>query len=264
MPSAGEVDQFVYCPHNWWLARQGVDEQSAGSRRGMSEHDAKGVAIKDIEAAKRDYRAGMVWSFRILLVAATLTLVTMELLQAQQRELHVPFLVVALALLALSTAMLVVALDAERRYRKRQRDSGVVPGELVDSDLVKEAELLSDAEWGLSGRPDYILQTERGLVPVEVKTGNTPPKPYESHVMQVATYMRLLEANTGKPPDYGLITYPDGVFRVAWDDEIKKKLRRTLDAMKEAQEAGRADRDHHHKGRCLGCARREACDQRLA
>lgn len=264
MPSAGEVDQFVYCPHNWWLARQGVDEQSEGSRRGIHDHVKKGGALRDIERAKRDYRAGMVWSFRILLVAASLTLVTMELFFTGDRPVHIPFMALALVMLSLSTGMLVLALDAQRRYRTTQRSEGVVPGTLVDSDLADEAKLLLDPEWDLSGRPDYVLETEKGVVPVEVKTGNTPPRPYESHVMQVAVYLRLLEANTGRPPEYGLITYPEGVFRVGWDDKNRKKLQAVLERLATAKAEGQADRDHHHRGRCLGCARRHACDQRLA
>lgn len=264
LPSAGEIDQFVYCPHNWWLAKQGVDRQSEGSRRGIHDHEAKGAALSDIERAKRDYRAGIVWSFRILLVAASITLVTMELFAARERELHIPFMTTALVLLSLSTGMLVIALDAQRRYKATQREKGVIPGELVDSDMSQEAKLLTDPEWDLSGRPDYVLETEGGMVPVEVKTGNTPPKPYESHVMQVATYLRLLEVSTHRRPEYGLITYPEGVFRVDWNEQNEQKLRDTVARIEAARAAGKADRDHNHKGRCLGCARRGSCDQRLA
>jgi hypothetical protein len=34
--------------------------------------------------------------------------------------------------------------------------------------------------------------------------------------------------------------------------------------MAEAKAAGKADRDHEQPGRCRGCARRDACEQRLA
>ena len=99
--------------------------------------------------------------------------------------------------------------------------------------------------------------------PVEVKTGHTPPKPYPNHVLQVSCYLRLLEAN-GRTPPYGLVNYPEGVFRIAWGEPQKADLRATLDRIEAARKAGKADRDHEQPGRCRGCARRSACEQRLA
>ena len=102
-----------------------------------------------------------------------------------------------------------------------------------------------------------------GLIPVEVKSGRTPDKPYEGHVLQVAAYLRLLEVDQGKPPAYGLITYPEGTFRVEWDDDVRGYLRATIAKIHDAVAAGGADRDHEHVGRCLGCARRDECEQKL-
>jgi CRISPR-associated exonuclease Cas4 len=256
VPSAGEVEQFVYCAHNWLLAQRGIDEQDAGSRRGVAQHAATGRAARAAEQASKDRRAGLNWSFRILAVAASATFLTLEVLYLRSEELHLIFLTTALVLTTSSAGLLAVALDAEVRERRARKASGLV-GDLVDSDLEGEGKVLTDAQWDLRGSPDSLLATESGTIPVELKTGHTPDRPYESHVMQLAVYMRLLEAR-GEPPPYGLLQYPEGTFRVAWDDEVRARLRVTLDRMKAAKKSGRADRDHQVPGRCRGCEQRLA------
>ena len=44
---------------------------------------------------------------------------------------------------------------------------------------------------------------------------------------------------------------------------MRDRLRGVLARMQEAEAAGAADRDHNHVARCKGCARRDACKQRL-
>src|SRR3972149_2334260 len=61
----------------------------------------------------------------------------------------------------------------------------------------------------LVGKPDYLIQSKQGLIPVEVKTGRTPARPFESHVFQVAAYCALVERNFKQRPPYGIIRYPE-------------------------------------------------------
>jgi CRISPR/Cas system-associated exonuclease Cas4 (RecB family) len=262
--SAGEVEQFAYCAHNWWLAREGATGDGAGSKRGVSEHKRLGGELQAAEVQKRDVRQGFNWSFRFLLVAASATFLTLELVFLRQHPHHILFLTMALVLVSASAGTMVIALDAQRRLKVTQDKGEIITSHrLLDSDLGGGGQLLVDKEWDLTGTPDYLLDTPGGPVPVEVKTGHTPPKPYPNHVLQVSCYMRLLEAN-GRTPPYGLVNYPDGVFRVAWGEPQKADLRATLARMADARVAGKADRDHDQVGRCKGCARRDACEQRLA
>jgi CRISPR/Cas system-associated exonuclease Cas4 (RecB family) len=264
MPSAGEVEQFAYCAHNWWLARKGIDPAGPGSQRGIAEHRQGGQALASAELDKREYRRAVAWSFRFLAVAASLTVLTLELLYLRQSPQHIIFLTTALVLVASSGGLLVIALTSQEEYRAKQRAGNLVPGQVVDSDLAGGGRILHDHKLGLSGAPDYVLQTQHGMVPVEVKTGMTPKRPFESHVLQVASYLQLLETMTGAAPEYGLLTYPEGTFRVGWDDALRTRLHAALARMAAAQAAGKADRDHSEPGRCRGCARRDACAQRLA
>ncbi|MEA3144332.1 MAG: CRISPR-associated exonuclease Cas4 [Thermoplasmata archaeon] len=264
MPSAGEVEQFAYCAHNWWLARRGVDSATAGSVRGIQEHARGGEAIASAELDKKEYRRALAWAFRFLAMAGSVTVLALELLFLRQTPQHYLFLTLALVLVASSGGLLVIALTVQETYRATQQAGRIVPGHVIDSDLAGEGQVLTDPALGLSGKPDYVLKTAHGLVPVEVKTGQTPQRPYDSHALQVASYLHLLEANTGKAPEYGLLTYPQGTFRIGWDDGLRAKLKATLERMAAAEAAGKADRDHEQPGRCRGCARRAACDQRLA
>lgn len=263
MPAAGEVEQFVYCPHNWWLARQGVDRHDEGSRRGIAEHGAVDKAHEAVERRKETYRDGLRWSFRVLGVSGSVTFLTLELVFLRAHPLHWAFLLVALIMVSASAALLSVALYSQREYKAMQQAAGIVPGRVLDRGLPGGGDPMEDPEWGVTGKPDYVIHSEDGPVPVEVKTGNTPPRPYESHRMQVAVYCRLLAA-AGQTPPHGLITYPKGAFRVPWDDDVQHRLQTVLARMAAAQDAGKADRDHEHVGRCRGCARREQCEQKLA
>jgi len=101
-------------------------------------------------------------------------------------------------------------------------------------------------------------------VPVLVKSGKAPREPYESHRLQLACLLRLAEVRDGQRPNYGLIAYKDGLFAVAWDGTLEARLRETLARMEAARAASKADRDHEDPRRCRGCARRGACEQRLA
>lgn len=262
MPSAGEVERFGYCAHNWWLSRQGVE---GGHGSGVKEHDRKGREQAAVERGRLDARDWLRWSFRILAVAASATFLALEIIYIQDNvDLDWAFLLMAIVILTMSIGLLVVALITEAEARRKARDAGLIPAELVDSDLAGDAELLHDPEWNITGRPDYIIRTHGGMIPVEVKTGKTPQRPHENHVLQLACYLRLVEVKTGQRPTYGLVTYPDGTFRVEWDDDMRAYLKGTLERMRAATAGGKADRDHEHVGRCRGCARREACDQRLA
>ncbi|MEA3189457.1 MAG: CRISPR-associated exonuclease Cas4 [Thermoplasmata archaeon] len=264
MTSAGEVEQFAYCAHNWLLARHGVEGNLPGTQRGIEEHRAAGAALASSQREERDFRAGLAWSLRISLVGLSILLVVLAVALLENSLVSLLALAVALLVLLASSALLTVALASQVRARRIQRAAHLVPGQVLQDDLGAQAPLLEDPTWGISGRPDYLLQTRSGTVPVEVKTGRTPDAPYRSHALQLACYLRLVEATSGRAPEYGFLSYPGGTFRVEWDDALREDLRQTVERLAVARASGVADRDHDQPGRCRGCARRAACDQRLA
>ncbi|MCS7087478.1 MAG: CRISPR-associated protein Cas4 [Thermoflexales bacterium] len=145
------------------------------------------------------------------------------------------------------------------------RRSGLPMGRVIYSDTrawQPNMRTFVSPRYRLVGRPDYLVQTTRGVVPVEVKSTRAPAQPYASHLMQIAAYCLLIEESFGKPP-YGIICYTDRQFAVDYTPGLREMLIATLRAMREALHAGCADRSHAETARCQGCGYRDRCDQAL-
>jgi CRISPR-associated exonuclease Cas4 len=171
---------------------------------------------------------------------------------------------VALACLA-GLAVLAGGLALWRAARAR-RATGLPGGRIVYADTggwrAPDSPLFS-AHYGLTGKPDYLVQTRAGLIPVEVKSGSAPPQPYPSHVLQLAAYCLLVEEAEGRAPGHGLIKYADALFQVDYTPALRRELLATLDAMRQAHSRGEPARSHDEPRRCAGCGYRPLCDQAL-
>jgi CRISPR-associated exonuclease Cas4 len=122
---------------------------------------------------------------------------------------------------------------------------------------------LYDRDLDLLGRPDYLVETPKGVVPVEVKSGPAPSSPYDSHILQLAAYCRLVEVNRGKRPPYGILKYADRAFAVDYTPGLENALLDVIAEMRRG-EGSAPDRSHEMPQRCRGCGFRETCDQSLA
>lgn len=148
---------------------------------------------------------------------------------------------------------------------RRQAQAGLPAGRVVYLDpagLEPVAETLYDAMLDLAGRPDYLVATRHGLVPVEAKSGRAPLQPHESHVLQLAAYCRLVQAAFDRRPGQGILKYADRALAVEYTPGLEARLLDELAEMRRA-ELRAPDRSHHSPGRCRGCGLREVCDQRL-
>lgn len=119
-------------------------------------------------------------------------------------------------------------------------------------------------EYGLVGKPDYIVRRGRHLVPVEVKPGRRARTPYDSDLMQLAAYCLLMEATTGKRPPFGILRYADATFEIPFDDRRRRELLDTLAAMHADMTSEYVPRSHDEPGRCGGCGFAERCEESLA
>lgn len=115
----------------------------------------------------------------------------------------------------------------------------------------------------LVGKPDSILHTKDGLVPVEVKSSRRPEQPYFSHIMQLISYCLLVEINREKPKK-GLIQYRDGEpFVVGYTDELKNKLLEILGEMRGYIKTKKAPvLDSVNMNKCNGCKYGRKCRQK--
>jgi CRISPR-associated exonuclease Cas4 len=122
---------------------------------------------------------------------------------------------------------------------------------------------LFSAEHQLAGRPDYLVATRRGTIPVEVKSGNVGSGPYPAHVLQLAAYCLLVEEQEGQAPPHGILKYADRAFEVEFTPALCERLLQTLVHMRHDLHASDVDRSHEGPGRCRGCGYRPRCDQSL-
>ncbi len=157
-----------------------------------------------------------------------------------------------------------------RQSWRGQKETGLPVAQVSvvydDSGAEEEvAEPLFSARYGLTGKPDYVLQTRDGPVPVELKPLRRAVQPYESDILQLAAYCLLLEDVWETPPLYGLLRYRDRTFRIEWSDQLRDSLLDTLDEMRElldfeAYEGGSLPAPQHDMSvRCDACGFRYIC-----
>ena len=150
----------------------------------------------------------------------------------------------------------------------RQRQAAGLPGgRIIYTDTRGWGKLekpLFNAALGLTGKPDYLIQQNGQIIPVEVKSGRAPEAPYDSHIYQLASYCLLLEKTYGKRPPYGIIHYEGRDFAVDYTRELEASLLDLLAEMKRDEAKKEVPRSHEQASRCKRCGFRDVCDQKVA
>jgi CRISPR-associated exonuclease Cas4 len=153
------------------------------------------------------------------------------------------------------------------RARSARRETGLPAGRVayVDTGAWDRCERpLFSNRHRLTGRPDYLVQSSEGVIPVEVKSGAAPGQPYPAHVLQLAAYCLLVEDQELRAPPYGILKYDDQAFEVDYTPALRAGLLDTLDRIRHDSHARDVDRSHDSPARCRGCGYRDRCDQCLA
>ncbi len=152
--------------------------------------------------------------------------------------------------------------------RRSQAEAGLPGGRVIYSDTRGwqsiEKPLFSQTH-RLAGKPDYLVQQGRAIVPVEVKSARAPSDgPHRSHVLQLAAYCLLIEETYRQRPKYGIVKYADRTFAVDYTDSLRAALLDVIAAMRDDLAHGAAQRSHDEAARCANCGYRHACPERLA
>jgi len=187
-----------------------------------------------------------------------------------------------LLLSALLFLLVLASLLAQRAARRESKSAGLPKGSLIYSDTgrpvgrlaptevgpegVRQERPLRSEALGLVGRPDYLIETDGGVVPVEAKSAAVPPdgRPRDSHVAQLAAYCLLVEDVLGAHVPYGLIKYRDREVRVEYTPELKGHALDLIEEMNDAALAEEVHRSHEDPRRCAGCSLRDVCTESLA
>ena len=150
---------------------------------------------------------------------------------------------------------------------RQQKAAGLPGGRVIYTDTRGWGKLekpLFYAALELTGKPDYLIEKDGQIIPVEVKSSRAPEAPYDSHIFQLASYCLLVEKTYGKRPSHGIIHYQNRDFAVDYTRELESALMELLADMKEDDVRRDVPRSHEQASRCARCGFRNVCDQSLA
>jgi CRISPR-associated protein Cas4 len=154
-------------------------------------------------------------------------------------------------------------------WRARSK-TGIPAGEVFYQDLIGQpfqGEVLRSARWGISGKPDCLIRTPEGVVPVELKKSKKPPargEIYPNHRIQNLAYCALVEDQMRVRVPYGLVIYAgQRVRRVEYTEASRRWLAEVIQEVRGARTLTAVMRNHRISGRCSGCGLRPHCDQSL-
>ncbi len=163
--------------------------------------------------------------------------------------------------------LLLVALVLFWQESRTRRAAGLPGGRVIYTDTRawgnKVEKPLYDRALGLTGKPDYLVEQNGKIIPVEVKTGKTPPAPYDSHIFQAAAYCLLVEKTTGVRPPYAILHYPNANFAIDYTPSLEAALLDLLAEMRRDERKRDIPRSHESPQRCAGCGFRNLCEEKL-
>ena len=171
-----------------------------------------------------------------------------------------------LALLVFAIALLLFWQAARRRKRLGLPSGRVIYADTSSWGPVEQP--FYDAELGLTGKPDYLVEKNGEFIPVEVKSSRVVSAPYDTHVFQLAAYCLLVQRRFGKRPSHGILHYPARTFAIDYTPELERALLALLEEMRAAARSKRAasaglPRSHDSAARCARCGYRAICDQKI-
>jgi CRISPR-associated exonuclease Cas4 len=167
----------------------------------------------------------------------------------------------------IALVLLLLAILLFWQSNRQRKEVGLPDGRVIYTDTRGWGKLekpLFYQPLGLTGKPDYLIEQNGKIIPVEVKSGRAPESPYDSHIYQLASYCLLVEKTYGKRPPYGIIHYKDHDFAVDYTRELEASLLDLLAEMKRDEHKKDIARSHEQASRCARCGFRKICDQSLA
>jgi CRISPR-associated exonuclease Cas4 len=170
-------------------------------------------------------------------------------------------------LIVVSLILILVGRFLVVRATKMLHDSGLPSGRIiyVDTDDAWRPtdKPLYSTTHNLTGKPDYLVETSAGVIPVEVKSSRAPAVPYLGHILQLAAYCLLVEETTGQTPPHGWLRYADALFEVDFTPDLRRELLDTMADMRQARQANNVQRDHEQPNKCRACGFFEVCGDAL-
>jgi CRISPR-associated exonuclease Cas4 len=149
---------------------------------------------------------------------------------------------------------------------RQRKSSGLPPGRVIYSDHTswgKVEQPLYDPIFNLTGKPDYMIESQNDVVPVEVKSVQIKGRPYDSHIYQLAAYCLLIEQTLDIRPSHGVLHYPNRDLAIDYSPDLEQGIIALVREIHAQTQRKRIDRSHHSSNRCYRCGYRAICDQSL-
>lgn len=108
-------------------------------------------------------------------------------------------------------------------------------------DSVVYSKFLYSKKYGLRGKPDFIYQRGRDIIPVEIKSGTlgSASMPHRGDLYQLAAYFFIIEEEYGIRPQTGRLIYSDCMFIIYNNKEIRREFMRILKQMNTMLKTGK-------------------------
>ncbi|NOZ51089.1 MAG: CRISPR-associated protein Cas4 [Chloroflexi bacterium] len=166
-------------------------------------------------------------------------------------------------LVAAAAIMLAAGLWLTLRSRRSWQQTGLPQGEVIyvdAGDWHRSNRSLFSVRYQLAGKPDYLVEMEGKVIPVEVKHSQIKSAdPYTSHKLQLAAYCLLVEDVLGSRPPYGVLKYAATTFKIPYTDDLRQELLHHLSEIHLAHKRSELSPQHTDAARCRHCGFRHAC-----
>ncbi|HEY6375634.1 MAG TPA: PD-(D/E)XK nuclease family protein [Edaphobacter sp.] len=176
-----------------------------------------------------------------------------------------------MTLFAIAILALVIGAYLLRRSQAHRQHLGLPNGEVFYQDhhgQPMHAKVLHSRVYGVRGKPDCLIRTPDGIIPVELKKSTRPPARggvYPNHLIQILAYIVMVRENYGEQVPYGLVLYGGETARkVIPSAENLEWFAAVVAELRTARGMQRLDRSHNQQSRCRGCGLKRSCDQSLS
>lgn len=172
-----------------------------------------------------------------------------------------------LILTLLGLGLAIAALLVWRHARGQRAALGLPEGRIVRADMGSWQQCthpLYSPRYRLAGKPDYLVRSPRGLIPVEVKPGRTAAAPCASDVLQLGAYLLLVEEETGRRPPHGLLHYAGRTFEIPYTPALRQAVIQAIREMQALRRARDVSPQHRDPWRCRRCGHREHCNAQVS
>ncbi|MFH1249258.1 MAG: CRISPR-associated protein Cas4 [archaeon] len=120
---------------------------------------------------------------------------------------------------------------------------------------------VKSAKLNLAGRIDRvsIIKQEKGeiYVPFEIKTGNAS-QPYESDIIQLASYALLIEETFNVSVEYGYVEYSDNQLKIDITKSLKDAVVEIVENIRKINES-KIPPINENPHKCRSCSLKEEC-----